>query len=143
LTNLPNSDVIGAALWPQIKVVLLLLTLGINIINTAKKNKSENGNYINFKSEMVVSFFKSRIFIGMIIIGVMTIVLDFLGFVPTTCVFLFAYGVLLGEKKYLKLLLISIFITFLLFFIFSKGLSIILPRGMGPFREFAIMLEMI
>ncbi|WP_164845559.1 tripartite tricarboxylate transporter TctB family protein [Anaerosphaera multitolerans] len=143
LDNLPGSDVIGAALWPQIILVLLLFSLAVNMINVAKKNKKEHGVYLNFEMSMVTSFFKSRIFIGIIIIAVMSVLLDFLGFVPTTLLLLFSYGVLLGEKKYLKLFVISLIATFLLFFIFSKGLSIILPRGIGPFREFAILLEMI
>lgn len=130
---------LGAAFWPRIILALMIILLVVNTINVIKKMKSENGKiaiHIDFKG-----FIKSKLFVGMILVATMAIIMQYIGFIPSCFLFLSSYGYLLGEKRIPKLLLFSIVITFVLYIIFQGALDIMLARGVGVFRNFALMIE--
>ena len=55
---------------------------------------------------------------------------------------LFFYGLLIGEKNIVRLLIASVCITMVLYIVFSGMLSVNLPRGtIGFLRNFALSLE--
>ena len=55
---------------------------------------------------------------------------------------MFAYGMLLGEKKWWRLALIAVALGILLHIVFSGLLGVNLPRGTVPFlRSFSLFLE--
>ncbi|MEG2143774.1 MAG: tripartite tricarboxylate transporter TctB family protein [Oscillospiraceae bacterium] len=143
VSHLPGSDPMGAALWPQIILVLLIISLAINIYGIIKKEKANSEKVVKIGGAMIKEFFTSKLFVGMVLVAALAVLLDPLGFVPATFLFLIAYGYLLGQRNHVKAVLYSLIITIILFFLFSKGLSIMLPRGIGFLREFALMLEMI
>lgn len=130
---------LGAAFWPRIILFLMIVLLIVNIINSVKKMKSEGKTV--FGEIKPMEFFKSKLFIGMIIIAAMAAVLPIIGFMPTCFLFLVVYGRLLGEKNYVKLALFSLLITVLLYIIFQGALDIMLARGTGVFRTFARACE--
>ncbi|MEF9895468.1 MAG: tripartite tricarboxylate transporter TctB family protein, partial [Clostridia bacterium] len=69
-------------------------------------------------------------------------VLEPLGFMVTCFLFLISYGLLLGERKYLRLVLFALLITLVLYICFGVLLSVNLPRGTVPFlRNFALFIE--
>jgi hypothetical protein len=85
---------------------------------------------------------KSKLFFGMVILVVMALVYDPLGFLVTSFLFLGSYGLLLGERKYVRLVISSLGITLILYVVFSVLLGILLPRGNIPFlRNMALALE--
>ena len=52
------------------------------------------------------------------------------------------YGLLLGEKKIVRLLILSVVLALLLHFLFSGLLDVTLPRGEVAFlRSFSLWLE--
>ncbi|MDD3368288.1 MAG: tripartite tricarboxylate transporter TctB family protein [Lachnospiraceae bacterium] len=130
---------LGAAFWPRIILVLLAILVAVNIFNIWKKGKAE-GN-LKFESSEITSFFKSKIFIGMVMVIVMAFVLEYAGFMLTTCIFIMAYGRLLGQKSPVKLILSGVIATVVLYVIFQGALDIMLPRGYGFLRDFALMVE--
>lgn len=134
----PTPTELGAAFWPRIIIVLMVGLLISNIVSTLKENKGKEKEKIDF-----VGFFKSKLFLGMILIAAMTIVMPYLGFITSCFIFLASYGALLGERKIIKLLVFSIIITFILYIIFQGLLDIRLERGIGIFRNFALSLETI
>lgn len=89
----------------------------------------------------LVEFFKSKLFLGMILVAVMALVLPVIGFIPTSFLFLIAYGVLLGERRIVFLVIVSLIITAILYILFQGALDIMLARGTGIFREFALFFE--
>lgn len=139
---LKNPNNLMPDVWPKVIIVLLLICLLINIIKIIRKNK---GNpEFSFKAFLKNSkaFFKSRMFLGMLVLAFGAAILETFGFVVTAFVILFLYGLLLGEKKVLRLLLVSIVIALALHTVFSGLLSVNLPRGTIPFlRNFALWLE--
>ena len=55
---------------------------------------------------------------------------------------LFFYGMLLGERRILRLLVQSMAVTLFLYLLFSVFLSVNLPRGtLEPARNFALGVE--
>lgn len=136
------STELGAEQWPQIILALLVLMLIINIVKIVKNLKTVSGEK-KLNASTLKGFFTSKLFIGIVIIFVLAILLGKIGFIPSCILFLIAYSRLLGEKRWLFSLICAAVITVVLYFVFSRGLSIMLPRGEGIFRTFALLLESI
>ena len=130
--------------WPKVIIILLLICLVINIIQILKKNKGKAD--FNLKSFLatIPGFFKSKMFVGIIILFAASLLLETLGFVVTAFLVLFCYGALLGEKNFVRLAVASVCIALVLYIVFSGMLSVNLPRGtIGFLRNFALFLESI
>ena len=63
------------------------------------------------------------------------------GYLVATILFCLGVMALLGSRNIPKMLLGSVCITIALFVIFSWGLRVSLPRGMGPLEDFGKWLE--
>ncbi len=128
--------------WPKVIIILLLVCVAFNIIKIIRKNKgSEDFNFKSFFKNSV-EFFKSRMFLGMIILVVASFILEPLGFVVTAALIMFFYGLLLGQKKWWLLLIVAVVLGVLLHIVFSGLLGVNLPRGTVPFlRSFSLFLE--
>ncbi len=130
--------------WPKVIIILLEICLIINIIQIIRKNKGKEDFNLKAFVATIPGFFKSKMFLGIIILTVASVLLETLGFVVTAILVLFAYGALLGEKNYVRLGIASVIIALVLYMIFSGLLSVNLPRGtIGFLRNFALFLESI
>ena len=90
----------------------------------------------------IPGFLKSKLFLGIVIMVAASFILDTVGFIVTALFVLFFYGLLLGEKNVVRLLIASVCITLVLYIVFSGMLSVNLPRGtIGFLRNFALWLE--
>ena len=120
----------------------LLVCIAVNIYKIIKKNKGKENFTLKAFFATVPGFFKSKMFLGMLILAGASFVIETLGFVVTTFLILFLYGLLLGEKKIWRLAIVSVVLALLLHIIFSGLLDVTLPRGTVPFlRNFALWLE--
>ncbi len=132
---------LGAAFWPRIILVMMIILLAVNIVNNLraqKENKSSIMGELNLGG-----FLKSRLLVGIILVAVMALLMSTIGFMPDCLLFLIAYGFLLGERRIPLLVIRSLAITVVLYVIFQGALDIMLARGVGPFREFALFFEML
>ncbi|RKJ06281.1 tripartite tricarboxylate transporter TctB family protein [bacterium D16-54] len=132
---------LGAAFWPRIILVMMIILLAVNIVNNLraqKENKSSIMGELNLGE-----FLKSRLLVGIILVAVMALLMSAIGFMPDCLLFLIAYGFLLGERRIPLLVIRSLAITVVLYVIFQGALDIMLARGVGPFREFALFFEML
>ena len=127
--------------WPKVIIILLLICLVINIIQIIKRNKGKDTFTMKYFVSTIPDFFKSKMFLGIIILTVASFVLETLGFVVTAILVLFFYGWLLGAKNIPTLAIASVLISLVLYIIFSGMLSVNLPRGVGFLRDFALLLE--
>lgn len=135
----PTATELGAAFWPRIILVAMIALLIANIVKSFKAHKASSEKISSeFK---FAEFFKSKLFVGMLLVFIMALLMPYIGFIPVCFLFLMAYGALLGERRWLRLILISLFVTILLYVIFQGPLSIMLARGVGVFREFALICE--
>jgi hypothetical protein len=134
---------LGAEQWPQALLALLIIAIIVNIINYFRRNKAEDikAAFVGFIPG-IGKFVKSKLFIGMVMLVVMAVVYEPLGFLLTCFLFLFGYGFLLGERNMLMLVGMSELITLFLYVAFSVLLGIMLPRGdIGFLRNIALGLE--
>ena len=130
--------------WPKVIIILLLICLVINIIQIIKRNKGKEEFTLKYFVSTIPGFFKSKMFLGIIILTAASLILETLGFVVTAILVLFAYGALLGEKNFVRLGIASVIIALVLYIVFSGLLSVNLPRGtIGFLRDFALFLESI
>jgi hypothetical protein len=138
----PENE-LGAEQWPQALLALLAIAIAYNIYNYFKKHKKAEvaAAFADFFPG-VLRFLKSKLFLGMLIMTVMALLYEPLGFVMTSFLFLVSYGILLGERRPLVLLLTGLGIMLLLYIGFSVFLGVMLPRGYVPLlRNFALFLE--
>ena len=138
-TTMPHSAVneLGAEQWPQAILVLMLIALAFNVIRFFKINKKEDikAGFQDF-FPAIGRFVKSKLFLGMVL------VYEPVGFMLTCLLFLFAYGLLLGQRNIPMLILSSVIITIILYIGFAVFLGVLLPRGqILPLRNFALFVE--
>ena len=139
---LKNPNVLHPSVWPKVIIILLLICIAINIVKILKKNKGNPEFTFPAFCKNSVAFLKSRMFLGMVILVVASMILEPLGFVVTGALLLFCYGLLLGEKKWWRLAIISCVLGVVLHIAFSGLLGVNLPRGTVPFlRSFSLFLE--
>lgn len=144
-TTMPHSAVndLGAEQWPQAILVLMLIALAFNVIRFFKINKKEDikAGFQDF-FPAIGRFVKSKLFLGMVLVVVMALMYEPVGFMLTCLLFLFAYGLLLGQRNIPMLILSSVIITIILYIGFAVFLGVLLPRGqILPLRNFALFVE--
>ena len=132
---------LGAAFWPRIILVMMIILLAVNIVNNLKAQKENKSSIMGELN--LGGFLKSRLLVGIILVAVMALLMSAIGFMPDCLLFLIAYGFLLGERRIPLLVIRSLAITVVLYVIFQGALDIMLARGVGPFREFALFFEML
>ncbi len=132
---------LGAAFWPRIILVMMIFLLAVNIVNNLKAQKENKSSIMGELN--LGGFLKSRLLVGIILVAVMALLMPTIGFMPDCLLFLIAYGFLLGERRIPILVIRSLAITVVLYVIFQGALDIMLARGVGPFREFALFFEML
>ena len=139
---LKNPYALQPDVWPKVIIILLEICLIINIIQIIRRNRGKENFTLSAFVASVPGFFKSKQFLGILILVGASIILEPLGFMVTSVLVLFLYGMLLGEKKLARPAIASVCITLVLYIIFSGMLSVNLPRGtVGFLRNFALFLE--
>lgn len=139
---LNNPNALKPNVWPSVLLVLLIICMVINIYQIVKKNKGKPEFNIGAFFKSIPPFFTNKLFFGIVIVVIVSIILDPLGFMPTCFLFLVSYGILLGDRKYARLALFSLLITFVLYICFGVLLQVNLPRGTISFlRQFSLFVE--
>ena len=134
---------LGAEQWPQALLLLLMLGLAWNIFKYFKKNQMSEisaafGDFFPSIGRLV----KSKLFVGMVLVVVMALAYEPVGFMATCLVFMIAYGYLLGQRKLPVLIGSAVVITIILYVGFAVMLGVMLPRGQISFlRNFALFVE--
>ena len=139
------ADVAGelsAKQWSVAILCLIILFLVINIINVIRKTpKDQRTLAASFKDFSFANIIKSKILWGIVSMVAFWLLVDVLGFLITSFLFCTVFCMLLGEKKWWKALIFGLVLTIVLYFIFFKGMGIILPRGTGALRDFSRTIE--
>ena len=139
------ANELGAEQWPQLLLVLLFICTCFNIYKFFKKNKKEDiaASFADFLPS-IVRLVKSKLFVGMVLLVIMALLYEPLGFLTTCLLFLIAYGFLLGARKPIRLILVSLLIMLILYIVFGVLLGVMLPRGyIGFLRNITYFLEAI
>ena len=133
-----STDTLTASMYPRIIIALLIVLFISNIINIYKKKKEGETFKVEFGLEKLI---KNKMFIGSILLIIYTLALDYTGFIVSSLVFFIAYSYLLGERRVKILILSSLASVVVIYVLFDGLLGIMLPRGTGAFRNFALFVE--
>lgn len=132
-----NPYTLKPDMWPKTIIILLLICIALNIINIIRKNR----NNLEFSLDALLSI-RVRLCLGIAIVVGASFVLEPLGYMVTCLLVLFLYGLLLGEHNIIRLLIMSVLITLVLYVVFSVLLSVNLPRGtITELRNFSLYVE--
>lgn len=138
-----KSYELDGADWPKILLALLIFAMIVDFIKTIRETPAAERNMSKITSINVAGIFKSKLFLGMAIMFLYAAALPYFGFIPASIVMATLYMMLLGEHRVLYAIRNSVLSVVALYVLFYLLLDIILPRGTGVFRDFAIMLESI
>ncbi len=132
-----NPYTLKPDMWPKTIIILLLICIALNIINIIRKNK----NNPEFSLDALLSI-RARMCMGIALVVGASFVLEPLGYMVTCVLVLFLYGLLLGQRHVIRLALMSVVLTLVLYVVFSVLLSVNLPRGTIPeLRNFSLYVE--
>jgi hypothetical protein len=138
-TSAPTE--LGAEQWPQLILSVLIILILVNMFKIYRSTPVESRGLAQIKNIKTGSILKSKLFQGIVIIVVYAFSLEATGFILSSFIFFMVYARLIGEKRIKFLAGSSFLMTFGVYFLFARGLSIMLPRGYGILRNFALMLE--
>lgn len=143
--TMPKSAVneLGAEQWPQALLLLMILAICWNIYKYFKTHsKADIAAAFRGLPGDALKFLKSKLFIGMALVVIMALMYEPVGFMVTCLFFMISYGILLGERRPVRLIVSAVVITIVLYVGFSVFLGVLLPRGQVPFlRNFALFVE--
>lgn len=122
---------------------ILIVLMIVNIVKTYKKQKSDYAavKKTDLSKLFNLDIFRSKLLIGIVLLFVLALTMDTLGFLLSSFIFLCAYIRLFGEKRLKVIILSALSITILLYILFQFLLGVRLPRGIGFLRNFALMIE--
>ena len=136
------SDPLGSAFWPQILLVLLMITLALNIYNLLKKVPKDADIFEPIKRFDLKSALTNPMFLGAAGLLVYAALLNTTGFLLTSFVLCMYFCYILGERRLWVLPAFSFVTVVVLFLMFYKGMGIQMPRGTITFlRNFALFVE--
>jgi len=133
ITSGRSADPIGPAGFPQGITIIIIVLLLISLFNAIRKMKLNDQKEDAFKLNST--------YFGILISIVLFIILnELISFTLSSVVFCFALFFLLGQKKYLRMLLNSIIVAGVFTLVFGKILTVPLPRGLGVIKELSYFL---
>ncbi|MBS3872191.1 MAG: tripartite tricarboxylate transporter TctB family protein [Firmicutes bacterium] len=131
----------GAEVWPQAILVALIILLGANMYKIYRGTPVALRSDVEPRHISVHSILANKLVLSMVALLVYAICLQTLGFILSTFVFFAGYARIVGQRQVRSLVLSSLVATLSVYFVFSRGLGVMLPRGIGILRDFALILE--
>jgi putative tricarboxylic transport membrane protein len=125
---------LGPAYWPKFLLICLMglsVLVGVDAFRERTKKGSEKEETSKAQSGKVRFFFA----IGFIVLYF--ILMPIFGFIILTPFFMIAFMYLLGERKKIWIFGVSIGMTILIVYAFTKAMYVPLPRGQWIFLKFS------
>ena len=125
---------LGPSYWPKFLLICMMalsFLVAVDAIRERKKGEPEKAETSKADSGKV------RFFFGVGFIVLYLILMQFFGFIILTPIFMVAFMYLLGERKKIWIFGVSIGITILIIFAFTKAMYVPLPRGKWIFLDFS------
>ncbi len=125
---------LGPAYWPRFLLICLMglsLLVALDAFKERKKGAPDKGEAAKPEGG------KWRLWLAVALIVLYFLLMKVVGFIALTPFFLIAFMYLLGERKTAWMVGVSIGITVLIVYVFTKAMYVPLPRGTGIFLDFS------
>ncbi len=120
--------------WPRmILIMILILSTALLFIKIYKSKAFKKETFNHEKPLVATGKLLSLIFICFFYV----IIMNYIGFLLGTTFFTFLALLLMNFRKPITLIIFPLFITVIIYLIFIKLLSLLLPRGVGVFYRFS------
>ena len=139
---LTKKGAVGSGTWPGVLLTIILVLGAVNFFAEIRKYAASRLNEEREKGiDMPKRLICNKLFLGVVAFLVYVPLLDQIGFICSTPLFLIVYMTLLGQKSWKTRFTVAILATAVLYLLFVVFLMVPLPRGYGIFREFSLLLE--
>jgi putative tricarboxylic transport membrane protein len=128
--NSVAGDVFGAGGFPIVLSIIGLITLVLISTKTLRKKTKVHIPMFNLKSQA-----GETLAVNIAILTAYVFLMDVIGFILSTLLFLFGSARSMGYKQIPILLFYTVVLAVILVFSFGKVFFVPLPRGIGFFRE--------
>jgi 4-amino-4-deoxy-L-arabinose transferase-like glycosyltransferase len=125
---------LGPAYWPKFLLICLMVLSFLVVVDAIRERKKRGPEK---KEGAKFDGGKLRLLLAVGLIVLYFFLMKIVGFIALTPFFLIAFMVLLGERKKIWMLGISIGMTALIVWAFTKAMYVPLPRGVGIFLDFS------
>lgn len=115
-----NPVDIGPAAFPRLMAIIILLLAAAQIFLSIKKNKAPD-------SEKVAFGYWQGCLAGLALMCAYAFLMPRLGYYVVTPFFIFAIMVLMGNRKWVQMVLVTLGFTLFAFLVFTKLLGVMLP----------------
>lgn len=119
---------LGPAIWPRFLLIVLMALSFLVAIDIFRRERKKFEREKKRIEDSILKFF-----VALVIIGLYFFNLVIFGFIIITPIFLIAFMYILGERKKIWMIGVSLGITFLIVYVFTKVMYVPLPRGTGIF----------
>jgi hypothetical protein len=119
----PIIDGTGNATWVPRGDAFCLLAAGFLLLVKALRGRS-----LTIPSRLVGAD-RTRVLWIVVLTGAFTAAVDYVGFITTTIPYLFGFALVLGERKWSRLVLFAVGVPIATYILFSTALHVPLPRG--------------
>ncbi len=140
-SDMMSYDPMGPVVWPMILCVLLVVLLSANVWKILRKTRGTRERLT--EKEDVKERLSGKLPMSLGIMLLYGILLEKIGFLFSTPLFIFTYMTVLGQKRAMVKWITAAVATIVLYLLFHGLLQVPLPRGYGVFRSVALMLETI
>lgn len=125
---------LGPAYWPEF-LLICLMVLSFFVAVDAFRERKKGG--LEKKGDVKSDGGKLRLLLAIGFIVLYFFLIKIVGFIALTPFFLIAFMYLLGERKKAWMIGISLGMTVLIVYVFTKAMYVPLPRGTGIFLDFS------
>ncbi|MDR1481461.1 MAG: tripartite tricarboxylate transporter TctB family protein [Synergistaceae bacterium] len=130
---------LSGSAWPRTILAGLIVAVTLNIYLTYRKNHAPGApREIPFKEFMPPKFILSFVLMLFYAIGI-----NYLGFIVSTFIFITAFSYVIGLREKIKMIFGGLVSTGVIYIVFQIFLQVMLPRGVGIFREISLWLELL
>lgn len=138
IEEVPIPGQLGAAFWPKIILILLMISCGIKALEIILEQRREAAEVESTASPQAVNIPRLAAMIASIMGAVYA--MEVLGFLLANFLFLMIFMIIAGWRKKISLLITPLVGTLFLLYLFVKVVYLPLPKGQWFFHDMTIFL---
>lgn len=128
---------LGPGFWPKFILICMMILSLLVAVDAFRALKKSAGEKQPKAAKSAVG--RIRFFSALILIIAYFFLMNIIGFIALTPFFLVAFMILLGEKSWFWMIILSVGMTIVIILAFTQAMYVPLPRGVGIFHDFSVL----